>query len=496
MQIGIALCLLFFALMAQAIPPDTTISSPTVSGTWGLPYTRFFINDDITVPQGQYLHILPGVEVRFLGNYGITALGELTANGMPTDSITFTSNTNWKYIEFRSGAFYDSAFMKYCRLERGQRAVWASEHDVTLKNCLLQYFTLSPVKGDAGTTLTLENCTIRHNGGSGVLLTDATAHLNNTWISYSGNTGDYGHGIHLTGSCSVNFTGGGLLHNNGCGILGSPFIGAIDVTDAEIAHNVQKGIYLTGNGSTLLTAARVLLHHNQDNGIFLNSTSLYAQNLTITTNNGYGLYFTSNTGTLTLNSSIVENNSWQGIYLQNGIPDVSYCDVFQNDSGNYSNPGIPGVGCISLDPQFVSRVNLDYHLAEGSPCIDTGSPFLPHDPDSTQADMGAFFFNQDTTAIKPVDPGVTLPRSFEIISVYPNPFNPMLTIKAAALGPAQGVLELWSPQGRKVADIWQGRLLAGDNVITWNAANYPSGVYLIRLVSGGKSIARSCVLIK
>lgn len=50
-------------------------------------------------------------------------------------------------------------------------------------------------------------------------------------------------------------------------------------------------------------------------------------------------------------------------------------------------------GNIDVDPLFVDAANSDLHLLAGSPCIDTGDPASPLDPDSTRADMGAYFFN-------------------------------------------------------------------------------------------------------
>ena len=40
--------------------------------------------------------------------------------------------------------------------------------------------------------------------------------------------------------------------------------------------------------------------------------------------------------------------------------------------------------------------NSDYHLQSSSPCIDSGDPDSPFDPDSTVTDMGAYYFHQNT----------------------------------------------------------------------------------------------------
>lgn len=67
---------------------------------------------------------------------------------------------------------------------------------------------------------------------------------------------------------------------------------------------------------------------------------------------------------------------------------VAYCDI---------EGGYVGAGNIDADPLFVNSDSGNVHLHWGSPCIDAGNPVSPLDPDSTGADMGAFYFNQSVT---------------------------------------------------------------------------------------------------
>lgn len=64
----------------------------------------------------------------------------------------------------------------------------------------------------------------------------------------------------------------------------------------------------------------------------------------------------------------------------NGTP----CDTFYN---------------IYMDPLYVDPENDDFHLTEYSPSIDAGDPASPKDPDSTVADIGAFYYEQMFPAI-------------------------------------------------------------------------------------------------
>ena len=57
-----------------------------------------------------------------------------------------------------------------------------------------------------------------------------------------------------------------------------------------------------------------------------------------------------------------------------------------------------GEGNIDDDPEFVDPDDDDFHLEDGSPCINTGNPDSPEDPDGTRADMGAYpYFTQNAT---------------------------------------------------------------------------------------------------
>jgi hypothetical protein len=60
----------------------------------------------------------------------------------------------------------------------------------------------------------------------------------------------------------------------------------------------------------------------------------------------------------------------------------------------YSNISEPwaGEGNLSVDPLFASLAAHDYRLAPYSPCIDTGSPATPNDPDGSRVEQGAFRF--------------------------------------------------------------------------------------------------------
>ena len=74
-------------------------------------------------------------------------------------------------------------------------------------------------------------------------------------------------------------------------------------------------------------------------------------------------------------------------------PVVTYSDVEGGTGQSWF-----GTGCIDTDPLFVDEANDDYHLTGTSPCINTGDPSSPLDPDGSIADMGVYFYGSVLSA--------------------------------------------------------------------------------------------------
>ncbi len=90
----------------------------------------------------------------------------------------------------------------------------------------------------------------------------------------------------------------------------------------------------------------------------------------------------------------------------------------------------------------------------------------------------------------------TLPSRFTIVSVYPNPFNGTANIQLNLRRPVQVRLALYDLLGRQVWESRSGVLSAGIHRVALRADNLPSGVYLLRSVSGGTVETRRLTLIR
>ena len=108
------------------------------------------------------------------------------------------------------------------------------------------------------------------------------------------------------------------------------------------------------------------------------------------------------------------------------------------------------------------------------------------------------------------DDSVNLPNNYITLTSYPNPFNTSTTIKfVIPAGSNNGIvdgdniskpqrveLSIYDLSGRKIAQLINDNLPAGEHSITWNAKKLSSGIYFCRLSSNNKSITKKMVLLK
>ena len=89
-----------------------------------------------------------------------------------------------------------------------------------------------------------------------------------------------------------------------------------------------------------------------------------------------------------------------------------------------------------------------------------------------------------------------LPSSFSLAQNYPNPFNPTTRIIFNIEKDETVSLKVFDILGREVATLINGKINSGKHELIWNASNLPSGVYIYRLQSDGKNLAKKMILLK
>jgi len=186
------------------------------------------------------------------------------------------------------------------------------------------------------------------------------------------------------------------------GLGGGIFIG--DSTVAHIHNNTIVNNY-AGKGGGIIVLTLVPESRIFNNIIAFNSQGINAMSSFNRPTLAYNDFWGNVKGNFVVFGSEVGDTTWG--FNRNGVP----CDSFHN---------------IIRDPLFVDAGNSDFNLLVSSPCIDAGDPDSPLDPDSTIADIGAFYYPHTPTLVK--DDEQNLPQGFELSQNYPNPFNPTTTI--------------------------------------------------------------------
>lgn len=78
------------------------------------------------------------------------------------------------------------------------------------------------------------------------------------------------------------------------------------------------------------------------------------------------------------------------------------------------------------------------------------------------------------------DHSSTLPSSFAIKSIYPNPFNPSTQLSIQITSPGRLQFDIYNTMGRKVLSLTPKALVAGTHQEVFDFSKLPSGIYFIK----------------
>ena len=90
----------------------------------------------------------------------------------------------------------------------------------------------------------------------------------------------------------------------------------------------------------------------------------------------------------------------------------------------------------------------------------------------------------------------TVPSEYKLYQNYPNPFNPRTVIGYSLLKNGNVVLKIYDILGKEVATLVNNKQIPGVYEVTWEASQYPSGIYFYRLISGDFSETKKMLMIK
>ncbi len=240
--------------------------------------------------------------------------------------------------------------------------------------------------------------------------------------------------------------------------------------------------------NTQLVALNVNVHHN----IIYNNTSKRSSAGALVFNvvaKGF------NNNTIVNNKTEEESGGGLGVYLNMGTSAELYGAnniVFNNTAGTVpsdidvdgggvcflsyscSSTDISGPGNIKSDPLFVNPGKNDFHLSKNSPCIDSGDPNSPKDPDSTRVDMGALYCHQGVNILS------NSTTAYKRLTIWKLKEN-LFFITAPAKG--NYTFKLYTLNGQLLRSK-RTNLSFGDNILPWNISNHAQVQTVIQVMSG------------
>jgi len=265
-----------------------------------------------------------------------------------------------------------------------------------------------------------------------------------------------------------------VIYNNACAVSNPANLSIISI-----------------RASSNITVSRSIIHHNGGTGIWnYGSGNTSVIHCTIANNSGFGInniYYDSDIYVL---NSISAFNYMGNLLNSDNLNSVAVCEY--SDIINGTGQAWFNQGCIDMDPFFEDTLQNNYNLMEGSPCVDSGDPESPLDPDGTRADMGALYFDQSTG----LDEKGNLPEYPNVMYCYPNPFNASTTFRYFLNSDSEIIIEIFNILGQRVDILSGGMKKEGAHAVNWNAGSEPSGVYFARISTGGETASIKMVLMK
>jgi predicted outer membrane repeat protein len=383
------------------------------------------------------------------------------------------------------------------------------------------------LSGDIGTPADSTDNSYHVVNGSG---SDSTAVLDGLTVT-SGNASGapitQGGGIYILGSGAPTLAnlvitrnsatwGGGMV----CNAASSPTLTNV-VFALNSVNGTGGGLNIFNGGTPVLT--NVTFWNNSagsggamgswdgSNPTFINVT--VANNSA--SNQGGAIYNQNNSNPTVINTILWGNTAPTGPQIHNNASTttISYSLIEGADSlGSWrASLGTDGGNNIDADPLFVDAFAGNLRLTTGSPAIDVGdSTAVP--PEVTndlagnsriygaQVDMGAYEYQGTASGIDD-EPGDVIPRVAALRSVYPNPFNPSVTVEFDLERQRSVQITIYDVRGKLVRKLVNEVRSAGTHTVRWDgtdASGRPAatGVYFLRLQSEEWSVHRKMVMLK
>ncbi len=170
---------------------------------------------------------------------------------------------------------------------------------------------------------------------------------------------------------------------------------------------------------------------------------------------------------LSYNGSVLTGiRQWQGSIID--VPVMGYNELDANTAGYFVEGNIP---------TFKLLKNTTGELIQLGGDVDEWS-------------SNGVFTISGLTEVEPV------PEEFGLDSAYPNPFNPVTTLRFNLPMDSPVSIQVYNVQGRLVETLADYNMQAGYHSITWNADQHSSGMYFVKMIAGDQVSTLKLLLVK
>ncbi|MDB4303256.1 T9SS type A sorting domain-containing protein [Desulfosarcina sp.] len=441
----------------------TFIPEGTVSGTWTLENSPYYIEGPIIIENNQTLTIEPGVRVATRGAYPVTVKGCVNAEGTASDNIMFTAsnpNITWDGLNYEGNAIFSSnpSVFDHCIFQYGQgrgSGAYKSGGIFAIRD-------YDDIK--------IYNSVFRYN----------VADLNDMAFVTCGGAMALWNSSPFIQSC--------IFHNN----YALDYAGAVLVYAGS--EPVISNCLFYENESV---KGGAIAFYQNGHGILTNSTiaNNYSQQ-------GGGLYFYDESDPEVINTILwgnVANTYGSQVFFSSipSSPGFYYNDIEGGEEGFGGGPNFTGEYLFNIDedPIFGEFEEFPFIISDASPCANLGTPntspllynqYLPEyclcgfeRNYGGRIDMGAY-----ETDVSMISTDVHNPISNGPLTFYPNPATTQIMISTDQLINTEVTIEVINFVGQKI--LKENGLTGTDSKISIDISKLPSGAYVCKMTTSEK----------
>ncbi len=188
--------------------------------------------------------------------------------------------------------------------------------------------------------------------------------------------------------------------------------------------------------------------------------------------------------TVELRIILVNNENWGTAIQTNGIltSESEFVSIL-SDEGNFG----------TIAPGDAALNEIDPFIIEFSPDTPTGNISFSVELTSNQDDYVLYADTLTfTVRVMPTldNASSSFKNEYSLSQAYPNPFNPTTTIgfKISMIETSHNVsLQVYNVKGQLIETLLNKQIEAGYHQVVWNAEQYPSGLYFVKMVANNPS---------